>query len=330
MIDLLYGDTVSGKTTALENLAHHVHETTGKKTRVYIGDGGADSYDRRGLVTAGIIEIMDFSSREWPMTVLKLMSDYWFLKDPKDPNSQLVAPPANLFDTHGLMIFEGGAVIKEWLLDDVKGGLAWQAATGSGFGGVKDEDDNLSVKDDYKGATDGDTLHGANAPKHYQIVQARIKQAIRSSKRFPGMVLWTSHPTEGPDRTEGGESGQYGKITGKKIIGPDMGGPKQVSLIGREFGNVLHFDAVNLKSKELDPTSKKQVSQVDYEFRLYTRRHYDPNQDVLIEYVAGNRAADPKLVNDYYVSKEPGDSLLQFYAALAAARKSRLAKQESV
>lgn len=326
-IELAYGDTMSGKSTALEVLAHHLWERSQKKTRVYIGDGGADSYNRRGLVDAGIIEILDYSSREWPMTVLKLIADYYFLKDPKDPNSKLVAPPANLFDQYGLMIFEGGTVLGQYLLSDMKGGMAWQAATGTKFGGVKDEDDVLSVRDGLNGFDDY-TLQGANAPRHWQVIQGKLVSAIRSSKKFPGLVYWTAHPTEAPDKTEGGESGQYGKITGKKIIGPDFGGKAKASLIGKEFGNLLHFDTVTLAAKEKDPTSSKQITTLDREYRLYTRRHFDPNQQVMVEYVAGNRCAVPNMMPDYLVSKEPGDSILQFYQRLKDAQTSATNKGE--
>lgn len=322
-----YGDTSSGKSKAIERLIGHMWEHSGKRARVWIGDGGGETYNDRGLVDDGVIELMDFSIRDFPMTVLKLITDGYFLKDPKDPNSKLVPPPIDEFDRYGMRVYEGGTVIGNWMLSDIPGGLAHHAATETGFGGVKDEDGVLSYEDDFKdaeGKIDDYTLQGANSPKHFMIAQRKILTAIRGSKRFPGMVWWTFHPTEGPDKTEGGESGKYGNITGKKIIGPDAGGRALASTIGKEFGNLLHFDQVTLAKKELDETSKKQITTVEKEFRLYTRRHYDPNQQVMIEYVAGSRTPG---VEDYYVSKTPGDSLLQFYSDVARLRREAKEKR---
>ena len=322
-IDAGYGDSQSGKSKALEMLAGHLFQQSGKKTRVYSSDGGQETYNDRGLVDDGVIELMDVSTRAWPMTVLKLISDFYFLKDPKDPNSKLVAPAVNLYETHGLIIYEGGTTIGNWLLSDVPGGLAWHAATETKFGGIKDEDGVLSTEDDLK--VEGDyNLQGANSPKHFMIAQRKIVTAVRTSKKFPGMVWWTFHPTVGPDKGGGGESGKFGAITGKKLIGPDAGGSALVSTIGKEFGNLLHFDQVTLPNKkELDETSKKTVTQVEKEFRVYTKRHYDPEATVAIEYVAGARAR----VADYYVSKEPGDSILQFYQSVAEERKKAKEKR---
>lgn len=323
-IDAIHGDTNSGKTKSLERLAGHIYETSGKKTRVYIGDGGGDTYNDRGLVDDDIIQMMDFSVRPYPLTVMKLMTDFWFLSDPQDPNSKLVKPDrAKFYEEYGLVIFEGGSVMGNWALSDIEGGLAWHGATGTGFGGVKDEEDELSYTDAFKGADgniDAYKVQGTNAIKHFMIVQRKLLQAIRTSKKFPGLTYWTFHSTEGADRTAGGTTGDYGKIQGKKIIGPDVGGKALASTIGREFGNLLHADQATSTKKELDETTKKQVTVTEREFRLYTRRHMDPNQDVAVEYIAGTRMSG---VQDYYTSKTPGDSILQFYADVTKLRKAQ-------
>lgn len=325
-IDAGHGDSHSGKSRALSRLAKHLWETQHKKTRVYFGDGGADTYDEDGGVTEGWIQMMDFSFRDYPETVLKLMTDFYFLKDPKDQNSKLVKPDlAKFYDEFGLNIYEGGTVIGNWLLSDVPGGLAWHAAESTGFGGVKDEDGVLSYKDNFKGADGIDAYleQGFNSPKHYMIAQRKIVNAIRSSKKFPGLTFWTFHTTEGADKTQGGEAGQYGKVSGKKVMGPDAGGRALVSTLSKEFGNMFHFDLATTIQKNKDETTAKQISVVEKEFRLYTRRHYDPDQNVLIEYIAGTRTAGLK---DHYTSVTPGDSLLQVYQEMARLRRERNAK----
>jgi hypothetical protein len=332
MADAGYGDTHSGKSKAIEMLAGYLFERSGKKTRVYIGDGGGETYNSRGLVDDGVIELLDFSVYDYPQTVLKLMSDFYWLKDPKDPKSKLVAPPANLSEQYGMMVYEGGTVIGNWLLSDVPGGFAWHAAQATGFGGIKDADELLTFTDKFKGAEGIDSYQdqGINAPLHYAFSQKKILNAIRKTKQFPGMVFWTFHPVEGPDKTSGGESGDMKsgfKVKGKAIIGPDAGGRALASTIGKEFGNLLHFDQALVLEKEQDETTKKQITDYRREFRIYTRRHYDPNQDVMIEYVAGTRSAG---VKDYYTSKEPGDSLLQFYQAVKENREKERLKKGTV
>lgn len=336
-IELGYGDTHSGKTTALEALARHMNAKTGKKTRVYIGDGGGESYNSHGLVDDGIIEVFDYSGREYPMMVLKLMTDYYWPKDWKDPLSKLVAPPANLVDQYGLMIFEGGQVMGQWMLSDMPGGFAWHAANETGFGGVKDENEELSFEDleGNKDIPEVYRLQGVVSPKHFYKVQQKLLGAVRASKKFPGLVYWTSHPTqETADKTSGATSDQYGKITGKKVIGPDFGGKALASLISKDFGNTLHFDTVPIQKKVKDDTTGQQITTIEREFRLYTRRHMDPEMKEDAEYIAGNRAAaGGKLkMPDYFVSKEPGDSILQFYQRLsdirAEVRASSVSTQE--
>lgn len=324
MIDNFYGDSMSGKSTALEVLAGHIYETTGKKTQVWIGDGGADTYNRRGLVDDGVIEIADFSFRHHPLTMLKLMSELYWPKDSKDPKSLLVAPPVDLFDKVGLRIYEGGAVIGSWMLSDIPGGMAWHGANRTGFAGVKDEDQELFYKDAVSGYGDEFSKQGATSGKHYALVQRKILAAVRASKQFPGLTVWTSHPVLAPDKTEGGSSGQFGKIDGVKIYGPDFGGAAPASTIGKEFGNTIHFDLVNVETKEIDPDTKKPYFKLDRKYRAYTRRHVDPNGTVKTEYLAGNRIGDPTLMPDYLTSKDPGDSILQFYQKMKdAIQKTR-------
>lgn len=321
-IELSYGDSLSGKSTALEVLARHMHNQTGKGARVYIGDGGVESYNSHGLVDDGVIETFDYSGHDYPMTVLRLMSDLYFPKDWRDPTSKLVAPAANLFDKYGLLIFEGGQAMGQWLLGDEPGGMGWHSANKTGFGGVKDEADELNWEDEAaKDIPEAYRNHGAVSGKQFYLIQRRLLSAIKSTKKFPGLVYWTSHPTqETADKTSGATSDQYGKITGKKIIGPDFGGKALASLITKEFGNTTHFDVVPVTKKVKDETTNQNVTTIDREYRLYTRRHMDPEMKEDAEYIAGNRAAIPARMPDYFVSNEPGDSILQFYQRLSDIR----------
>jgi len=198
MNDLFYGDTHTGKSKAGESLADELIRRSNKKVRVHMFDGGGDTWNAHGWVDEGMIEIADFSHHHWPMTVIKLLAEYWW---PDVKTGKLAKPPVNLFDTHVMMVFEGGAAIGQYLMSDIPGGLAWQAATGTGFGGVKDEDDELSTTDEYKGA-EGYEKQGSNSPRHSMIAQRKLLSMVRTARKFPGNVLWTSHPAIGPATVE--------------------------------------------------------------------------------------------------------------------------------
>jgi len=197
---------------------------------------------------------------------------------------------------------------------------------------VKDDDDLLHYDDQAMAKEYGEdyTAQGACSPKHFYQAQRKLLSALRATKKFPGRVIWTAHPTEAPDKTEGGSSDQYGKVKGKKIIGPDFAGKALASLIGKEFGATLHFDNVTIPKKERDETTNQQVTVFNREFRIYTRRHYDPNQQVIgVEYLAGNRCAVPSMMPDHFTSDVPGDAILQFYQKMSDARKAATKQQET-
>lgn len=322
MNDCYYGDTHTGKSKAGETLADELIRKYNKKVRVHMFDGGGDTWNAHGWVDEGMIEIEDFAHYHWPMTVIKLLAEYWW---PDAKSGKLAAPPSNLFDSHVMMVFEGGAAIGQYLLSDIPGGLAWQSATQTKFGGVKDEDEELSTTDGIKAG--GYEMQGSNSPRHSMIAQRKLLSMVRTARKFPGHKLWTSHPAVGPDKASGGEAGKFGEIKGKRVIGPDFGGPATVSLISKEFGNVLHFETVDIITRKKDETTNKTIATIDREHRIYTRRHFDPEQLVQTEYIAGNRCPIPKMMPDHFVSKEPGDSVLQFYTTLSEAVKVNNAKK---
>lgn len=327
--DLFYGDSHAGKSAAIERLARHILETTGKKTRVYIGDGGEGTYDINGMVSDGNIELFDYSSNDYPMAIVQMMGDLYWPKDwrkPMSKDNKLVAPSADLFEQYGMLVFEGGQVMGEYLMSDLPGGMRWHAAHKTGFGGVKDESDELSTQDDIDSTYKDYSLHGSASGKHFYVVQKKLLTAIKASKKFPGKVVWTTHPTEAADKTEGGKADQYGKISGKSIIGPDFGGKALASIILKEFNHTFHFDTYT-KTVQTKVDGKTITSQ-QREHRVYTRRHKDPNGQVQTEYMAGIRG--PAEILDFYVSKEPGDAVLQVYQALNDYRKKQqLVKEQT-
>jgi hypothetical protein len=223
-----------------------------------------------------------------------------------------------------MMIFEGGQVMGQWMMSDAPGGFAWHSANETGFGGIKDKEDEMHYTDDeFDNVPEAYRAQGVVSGLQFYKVQQKLLSMIRSSKKFPGLVYWTSHPTaEAADKKAGATTDQYGKVTGKKIIGPDFGGKAMASYIAKEFGNTLHFDTVPIQKKEKDATTQQNITTITREYRVYTRRHMDPEMKEDAEYIAGNRASAGGTLKmpDYFVSKEPGDAILQFYQRLSDIR----------
>lgn len=312
--DLFYGHSLKGKSRAIAQLVSKLYETTGKKSRLYIGDGGVGTYENTGLVKDGILEVCDFSWMSYPSTVLLAMSRFWW----PDKTGKWFKPTPEFLsgESHAMVIFEGATVIKQWLMGNNEGAIADKIGKGEKFGGVKDDaGDLITVDGKVEGIPDNWRKHGQITGLHYMKAYREIESAIQRTSAFNGWVVWTAHPTEAPDLTEGGRSGQHGQIQGKRIIGPDVCGKSKAATISSLFGNTLHFDTA-MKTRRLpDVLTGQSVGMLEPEYRIYTRDHFDPDGREIIEFRAGNRN-DPKKVELYYTSEEPGLAVLDVYKAL--------------
>lgn len=304
--ELFYGHSLKGKSKAIATLVKHLFETTGKKSRLYIGDGGVDTYLNMGLVEAGMLDVCEFGWRSGPSTALRAMSEFHMPNE----KEKWLAPAPDFFETHGLVIYEGATVMRDWFLGD----YSIRVGKGEQIGGVKDSDDTLvmqDIKNDNPGLPADFYEHGMTTGLHYTSIYAKIRTAIQKSFKFPGWVIWTAHPTEAPDATAGGRTGDHGKIIGKKIIGPDVCGKMQAATISRLFGNTLHFDtAIPTTALAKDETTQKQIRLIEPEYRIYTRTHNDPDAKEMTEFIAGSRVDGLKL---YYQDESPGKAILDYY-----------------
>ncbi len=309
--DLFYGHSHKGKSKALCVLAEHLYEKTGKKTRLYSGDAGVETYYTSGLIDKGIVEVVHFGSIAHPLTVLRGMSAHFW------PNTagKWESPTEDFLDaqSHALVIYEGATVIKHWLLSGIEGGIADKVAHGETLGVRLAGEKLISIdkKERVPSGLKDFTTHGHPAGLHHMAAHSAVRDAIRRSQGFRGMVIWTAHPTEAPDTTEGGTTGDHGKIQGKRIVGPDITSKAAASTITRDFASTLHFDTampVNMRTK--DATTGQSIAVLEPEFRIYTRSHYDPDGKDMTEYRAGTRAEGAKL---YYTSSAPGDGIIDYY-----------------
>jgi hypothetical protein len=313
--DLLYGEPGSGKTLALIQLIKALYEETGKKARVFVGDGSKIMYSSSGLIEAGVVDLIDFGIRDNPFTVCQQITEGMVPTDYEDPASPMRRLTIEEIKSTGITIYEGAAVMGQFMLGNSKGGLAQRAAAGEVLG----QDVNVRFTD-----TDGYTF-GGNAGSHYNIGQRQLHANIMRSKQFPGMVVWTTHERIDDGETGGafakGSTAEKTRIN-EKCIGPELVGKALTRSISRDFGNTLHFQQASKKvAGPTDPVSGKTTFVEKMDYRIYTRDHYDPDGIVTLKYKAVCRAIDPTKVKDFYSSTEPGKALLEFYKELALANK---------
>jgi hypothetical protein len=131
---------------------------------------------------------------------------------------------------------------------------------------------------------------------------------LEKSKSFPGWVVWTAHERATED-----------KISGEKMIGPEIVGGALTASISRIFQNTLHFTTVAAKKKVKDPHSEKMIDIITPEYRLYTRDHFDPDGATFVKFKAVNRCTKPEMMPDYLIGKGPGDNILDFYEKMVEA-----------
>jgi hypothetical protein len=94
----------------------------------------------------------------------------------------------------------------------------------------------------------------------------------------------------------------------------------------RVFNNTLHFvTASRKKNKEKDEHTEQMITELDVEYRVYTRDHFHPDGSTFVKYKAVTRGASEKEgMEQYLTSEEPGKAVLAFYQKLADLRKARV------
>lgn len=316
-IEMFYGQSLTGKSEALASIIEQMFVQEGLVSRVVIGDGSKATYIDRGLIDAKVVEVLDFSIREWPMTTTKKLCEGYWPEDVNDPKSPLIAPTPESMAKIGVFGVEGAAVMAKYIMGSIKGGLAEQSARGIKIG----QDSPIKIVDalyDAKGAIVKDSgpgdVYGGNPMAHFGHAQSHVLTNVERTKAFPNIVIWTSHERAAKD-----------KITGEALVGPEVAGEALTANLSRHFNNTLHFATVGKVTKEKDQHSEKMVGDLDVEFRIYTRDHFNGDGTSFVKYKAGSRGGvTEKLGMPLYLTSEvPGQSILEFYQKIADARKNR-------
>jgi len=312
-----YGQSGTGKSEGAAAVIEALYESDGLTSRVIVGDGSKATYIDRGLVDAGVVQIMDFSMRDWPLTTFAQLCEGYWPEDVDDHKSKLVAPKAGDLKKLGVFVVEGLSVGAQYLMGDMKGGLAEQAGRGIKIG----QDSPVHSKDilyDAKGNEIKDsgpgTSFGGNPISHYGYAQRRLLANVERTKAFPNVVIWTAH-----------EMGTTDKVSGEKLVGPEAAGQALTANLPRHFNNTLHFvTAQSKKAKKKDDLTEAMVTELDVEYRVYTRDHFHPDGQFFVKYKAVTRGVSEGQGMPLYLESDvPGQSVIDFYNKVTEARKAR-------
>lgn len=300
-VELVYGRSGSGKSTWCIKLARHFYQTKGLKTRLYIGDGGLETYESSGLIEAGVMEVLQYNNRKEPiLTCQRICEGYW-PKDPNDPNSPLIKPDfEQLRANYGLYIFEGLTAMADHMMSDKEGGMAWRAARGEKIG----QDTPFVIME-------GGEKFGGNPPSHFGFVQRKIEDNIERTRALPGWVQWTAHERKAEDYD-----------TKDTEFGPDICGKALTTKIGARFGNSIHLHPAMKTIKQKDEVTGKMVDHEIVDYRAYTRKHFDPMQKSYVMYYANNRMPDT-FRDEMPEFLSPPDPV-RFYQILETAKKKAI------
>jgi hypothetical protein len=310
-LDLVYGESGSGKTTWALQLAQYFWLKDKKKTRWYLGDGGGETI--RQLIAAyggePFIEIWEYPLWKHPFeTSAKMVQGGWPV-DVLTPDSPIVIPTdyTSMQETYGLLVYEGLTVMSDYMMGDIEGGLANRMAKGEKL----NDDKSFQIKD-------GQLQLGGNARTHYGFVQRRVPHLLRDNARVPIFKLWTAH-----------EQKSENKDTREFVIGPDVVGQALTAKIMGSFGHTIHLTTAAKRIKKKDPTTRVEVEEIVAERRAYTESHYDPNGTHFAKYLANARIPEGSPEGAIPLFYSPPDPL-KFYADITAAQKAANASKASL
>jgi energy-coupling factor transporter ATP-binding protein EcfA2 len=187
----LLGESGSGKTTQLGEIAKYVKKTTGLNSVLFTNErGGADSIEHLGPDGAGIIDIVRYDFEFDIFTWLNHSCVGEFSRD-----LTKVPPVWEKFqrDLYGAWFFDSGSSSG----DEVMAELARRQASGKNIGGQSSF--NVELGDGTKVAS--------NTQTHYGLAQTYMRERIWKTQRLPGIVVWTFTLDKADDKTRGAMAG---------------------------------------------------------------------------------------------------------------------------
>ncbi len=257
-----FGETGARKTTAMGRAARYMYERTGLPSRAIYSDMG-NWQVIRGEVEAGIIEpflitgepnmlqlLHKLARGEWPAKIQDGIAVERHPVDPKDPtgigDAKMLKTP-DLGSKIGAYFWEGlsstSDLLMKYLRDyrvNIKGEVPSQFQS-------MDKDSGKA------------TLFCANSLAHFGYTQDEmIVSLLAEFSALPvERVFITAHESEGTDEE-----------TREPIRGPALAGKKGTNRIGKNLGDLFHFDVYN-KTDAAKGT-------VSTDVRVFYKNHPDP------------------------------------------------------
>lgn len=255
---LFHSDTGEGKTSWVEQMALHVYNVSGKKSRLTSMDGGGVAH--LSSVGMGVLDVWVISQEAKIETINLASMGYWPL-DRDDPKSKLVAPgPSNKVEEVGVWGFESLASMGQAELEELTQMRA-DGKTGAGMGGST--------------FTSGTTKFATPGQDFYGTVQGKMKKAVVQTQLLSiEHSVWTTRTLKAVD--EGRTDPCYGPMLIGKAATPDIPG---------WFVHTIHLD-----SEEVTTPSKMGVGVKVKERRAYLDKHYGVNNPT-IPYFANLRVS---------------------------------------
>ena len=205
------------------------------------------------------------------------------------------------------MLFRSLSVAAGYIMGNVHGGLAWRAGQGHKMGQdspitiIEADIDPKTGQPDLK--TGPGTRFGGNPPAHYNIAQRNMVGFIQQSMALPTrMVLWTAH--------EAVNDPEKDSLVKEQIVGPEVVGKAMTANIQRTFNNTVHLQTVAKRVKIDDGFTGRKVDDLDLDYRLYTRDHFNANGAIMTRYKACTRTVG-ETFPQYFSSEEPGKAVLR-------------------
>ncbi len=250
---LLYGETGSGKTSQLSEIARWLWESLGWRTRLVTGDSGDGPF---GNLTdpGGPVESLDLAqvvmhTKYSPMTILNALADSYWPK--QDPNSGAYTFTKFVDPTVQCYMFEGFQAFADLVMQD-------HVNTGR------------QIAEDVVGKTpltmpvigpDGKELAlnfstGQPGRAHYNHVQRYLAADwLPRTRALPvKLTFFTSHESDGKDDT-----------TDAPILGPALIGQKGVGSLPQKFQDCIHL----VRDIVVNPQTKKSTMT----YRAWFQKH---------------------------------------------------------
>lgn len=245
----MFGDTGSGKTTALGEAAKYLYETTGGKVgrAIYSDVGGWKPI--QGMVDAGIIEPYNITNEpNIPKLLHKLAQGYWPTKlenGLRPPDVKLVKSPPEVWEKVGFYLYEGVTSSSELIMKYLRD-------TQQPIGG--DPVGKFTIKADP--IVGDEMLFCSNNMKHYDWVQGEMLVVLAELSSLPvAKVIITAHEATGQDND-----------TKDPIRGAAFVGKAATAKVGKNVGDYIHFETYAKVQGEVINTTR----------RAYFMAHPDP------------------------------------------------------